>query len=163
MKRRRPKTGEVYRHFKGKRYRVMHIALCAETNEEMVVYEALQGEGKVYVSTVEAFLRETNRKRYPDAEQEYRFELCEREPAREHREKTEVSEETLIMEFLELDENEDRAEFLMKNRGQLTDRFLTVAAESLEFAESAETVEERWAALMRFLKTKMKYESRRLR
>ena len=46
MKQRRPKTGEVYRHFKGKRYRVMHIALCAETNEEMVVYEALQGEGR---------------------------------------------------------------------------------------------------------------------
>ena len=59
-----------------------------------------------------SFLRETNRKRYPDAEQEYRFELCEREPAREHREKTEVSEETLIMEFLELDENEDARSFL---------------------------------------------------
>lgn len=152
----------MYRHFKGKKYRVLHIALCAETNETMVVYEALQGGG-VYVSALEAFLRETNKRKYPDAEQEYRFELCERELSEEHCEKKEVSEESLIMEFLELDENEDRAEFLMKHRSQLTGRFLTVAAESLEFAESAETIEERWAALMRFLKTKMKYESRRLR
>ena len=163
MKRRKPKTGEIYRHFKGKQYRVMHIALCAETNDEMVVYEALQGEARVYVSTMDAFLRETNRRKYPDAEQEYRSELCERDPAEEHPEKTAESEESLIMNFLELDENEERAEFLMKHRGQLTDRFMTVAAESLEFVESAETIEERWAALMRFLKTKMKYESRRLR
>ena len=162
MNRRRPKAGEIYRHFRGKKYRVLHIALCAETNEEMVVYEALQG-GRVYVSALGAFLRETNKIKYPDAEQEYRFELCEREPSAEHREKKEESEESLIMEFLELDENEDRAEFLMRHRSQLTDRFLTVAAESLEVTDSADTTEERWAALMRFLKTKMKYESRRLR
>lgn len=141
---------------------MLYLALCAETNEEMVVYEALQG-GRVYVSALGAFLRETNKIKYPDAEQEYRFELCERKISEEHRGKKEESEESLIMGFLELDENEDRAEFLMKHRNQLTDRFLTVAAESLEFAESAETIEERWAALMRFLKTKMKYESRRLR
>lgn len=162
MNRRKPKTGEVYRHFKGKKYRVLHIALCAETNEEMVVYEALR-DGRVYVSVLEAFLREIDKRKYPDTEQECRFELCEREPSEERPEKKEMSEESLLMEFLELDENEARAEFLMKHRSQLTDRFLTVAAESLEFAESAETIEERWAALMRFLKTKMKYESRRLR
>lgn len=162
MNRRKPEAGEVYRHFKGKKYRVLHIALCAETNEEMVVYEALQG-GRVYVSALEAFLREIDKRKYPDTEHEYRFELCERELSEEHPEKKEMSEESLMMEFLELDENEDRAEFLMKHRSQLTDRFLTVAAESLEFAESAETIEERWASLMCFLKTKMKYESRRLR
>ena len=100
MNRRRPKAGEIYRHFRGKKYRVLHIALCAETNEEMVVYEALQG-GRVYVSALGAFLRETNKIKYPDAEQEYRCELCERELSAEHREKKEESEESLIMEFLE--------------------------------------------------------------
>ena len=57
MNRRRPKAGESYRHFRGKKYRVLHIALCAETNEEMVVYETLQG-GRVYVSALGAFLRD---------------------------------------------------------------------------------------------------------
>ena len=45
----------------------------------------------------------------------------------------------------------------------IVDRFLTAAAESMEFAENADTLEERYAALLRFLKTKMKYEGSRLR
>ena len=69
----------------------------------------------------------------------------------------------MILQFLDLNENEERAEFLQKHRAVLTDRFLTVAAESMEFTENADTLEERYAALMRFLRTKMKYESRRLR
>lgn len=162
MNRRKPKAGEIYRHFKGKYYRVLYIALCAETNEEMVVYEALQG-GRAYVSSLGAFLRQTDKTKNPDTDQEYRFELCEREPSEKHRESRAASEKSMIMEFLELDENEDRVEFLMRHKSQMSDRFLTVAAESLEFAETTDTIEERWAALMRFLKTKMKYESRRLR
>ena len=73
------------------------------------------------------------------------------------------SEEELILEFLDLDENEEKAEFLQKHREEVTDRFLTVVAESLEFAENSDTVEERYAAILRFLRTKIRYESRRLR
>ena len=73
------------------------------------------------------------------------------------------SEKEMILAFLDLNENEERAEFLQKHRAVLTDRFLTAAAESMEFAENADTLEERYAELMRFLRTKMKYESRRLR
>ena len=47
--------------------------------------------------------------------------------------------------------------------GQIDSRFLTAAAESLEFTERAETLEERYAALLRFLRTKMRYEGGRLR
>lgn len=39
----------VYRHFKGKRYRVLFEAAHSETGERMVVYLALYGEGKVWV------------------------------------------------------------------------------------------------------------------
>ena len=39
----------VYRHFKGKRYRVLFEAVNSETGERMVVYLALYGEGKVWV------------------------------------------------------------------------------------------------------------------
>ncbi len=162
MNRRKPRPGDIYSHFKGKKYRVLYVALCTETKEEMVIYGPLQGEEQVYASSLSSFLGAVNRERHPDAGQEYRFELC-RDIAREYKERKQVSEEELIMAFLELDENEERAEFLQRHRGELTDRFLTVAAESLEFAEAAEGIEERCAALLRFLKTKMKYESSRLR
>ena len=151
MNRRRPKTGEIYRHFKGKEYKILCIALCTETKEEMVVYESLQGEKKYYVSSL----------KYPGYRQVYRFELS-RDLAREHQERKN-SEEELILEFLDLDENEEKAEFLQKHREEVTDRFLTVVAESLEFAENSDTVEERYAAILRFLRTKIRYESRRLR
>ena len=42
-------TGEYYRHFKGNVYRVLHIAMHSETLEEMVVYQAMYGEGGVWV------------------------------------------------------------------------------------------------------------------
>ena len=38
-----------YRHFKGGEYEVLAIALHSETQEEMVVYRALYGEGKTWV------------------------------------------------------------------------------------------------------------------
>ena len=161
MNRRKPRKGDLYRHFRGKQYRVLHLAVCAETKEEMVVYEEAEGEHRVYVSSLASFTRPVNRERYPDAQQEYRFELCR--DVREMKQERQESEEDMILQFLDLNENEERAEFLQKHRAVLTDRFLTVAAESMEFTENADTLEERYAALLRFLRTKMKYESRRLR
>lgn len=38
-----------YRHFKGKEYRVVGIASHSETLEPMVVYQALYGEGGLWV------------------------------------------------------------------------------------------------------------------
>ncbi len=38
-----------YRHFKGNEYRILYIAKHSETLEEMVVYQALYGEGGVWV------------------------------------------------------------------------------------------------------------------
>lgn len=38
-----------YRHFKGKEYRVLHLAKHSETMEPMVVYQALYGERGVWV------------------------------------------------------------------------------------------------------------------
>lgn len=164
MERRIPKAGEVYRHFNGREYRVLHLAVSTETGEDAVVFETVEGEHKVYVSLLETFLSPLDQDRYPYAEQKYRFEL-----------RTEENQNTaaggmrrgnttaLILEFLDLEENDQRAEFLQKHRSEIDSRFLTAAAESLEFTERADTIEERYAALMRFLKTKAKYESRRFR
>lgn len=39
----------LYRHFKGNEYRVLMLARHSETGEDMVVYQAMYGEGGVWV------------------------------------------------------------------------------------------------------------------
>jgi hypothetical protein len=44
-------VGDVYRHYKGKQYRVLAVARHSETLEEVVVYECLyeNPQGKIWV------------------------------------------------------------------------------------------------------------------
>ncbi len=45
----------IYRHFKGKEYKVLDVALDCETLEEKVVYRALYGEQKLWVRPKDEF------------------------------------------------------------------------------------------------------------
>ena len=55
-----------YRHFKGGEYEVLFVAKHSETQEEMVVYRALYGEGDVWVRPARMWNEEVEKdgKRY---------------------------------------------------------------------------------------------------
>ena len=65
----------VYRHFKGDYYIVENIAIHSETGEKYVVYRALYGNQELYIRPLDMFTSKTDKTKYPNAEQEYRFEL----------------------------------------------------------------------------------------
>ena len=69
----------VYRHFKGGMYIVEDIGRDSETEELMVIYRALYGNGMLWVRPLEMFISEVDHKKYPDVKQKYRFELMEME------------------------------------------------------------------------------------
>ncbi len=63
-------VGRVYRHYKGDYYIVENIAIHSETDEKMVIYRTLYGEGKLFVRPYDMFVEKINK-----GNQEYRFQL----------------------------------------------------------------------------------------
>jgi hypothetical protein len=67
--------GRVYRHFKGDLYIVEDIATHSETEEKLVIYRQLYGEGRLFARPYDLFTSEVDHRKYPDIKQKYRFEL----------------------------------------------------------------------------------------
>jgi hypothetical protein len=71
------KLKRVYRHFKGDHYLVEDVALHSETEEELVIYRKLYGDGSLWARPKALFLAEVDREKHPNATQRYRFQLME--------------------------------------------------------------------------------------
>ena len=128
--------GECYKFPNGKRCQVIELASDFQTGEEMVVYKETDEEEKVYVRAVASFVTEMER----------------------------VSDEEmrLIEDFLDIDENEQKLYFLQKHKRDITEKFITIAAQSIGFVEKETSLEMRYQDILHFIRMKMKYEGGRL-
>lgn len=70
------RKGQIYKHFKGDTMKILEIAKHTETEEFMVIYEH---NGIVWARPYEMFISKVDKEKYPDVEQEYRFQLVDKE------------------------------------------------------------------------------------
>ena len=69
------KINGIYKHFKGDYYLLVDVAKHSETGEDYVVYRKLYEDCALWVRPLEMFLEEVDHEKYPEVEQQYRFQL----------------------------------------------------------------------------------------
>ena len=169
-----PVPGAFYRHFKNKLYQVIAVAVHSETGEPMVVYQALYGTFGMYVRPLEMFMSPVDREKYPDADQEYRFERVwpENDPVRtawQERKRGETDKEEefpgpWLERFLDALRPEDKLAVLKQMEGKATKRELDCMFMAMDLKPEPEMpVEEQIQALRRYVQLLRRYDGTRLR
>lgn len=150
-----PRAGEFYMHFKGKLYQIVTVAIHTETEEPLVVYQAMYGTFKTYARPLAMFLSEVDHEKYPDVQQTYRFqkvELCENSEAELVDEVTaqenecDETEETAdiepLLKFLDETDLHERLNILLQYRDQITETMLESMGMAMDCVLNGKTLEE---------------------
>lgn len=162
--RKQPVAGEIYRHFKGNEYKIITMAHHSETDEELVIYQALYGEGKVCARPLDMFMSETEHEKYPNSKQKYRFEkiadAAETKQDMEEKEKplSQMTPEEKMMAFFDEDDLEAKYQVLLAMRDDVTDTMIDNMAVVMDLVIPDGNIQKRYDDLKRAIQMKQRYE-----
>lgn len=140
-----PGPQQIYRHFKGKIYQIITIAEHSETGEKLVIYQAMYDDFKIYARPLEEFISKVDRDKYPEAVQEYRFELIG--DVGQSVQKETVQKETVQKEILQKENSvESKAEVPVVQQEEPTEGEAALDPLVLQFLDAA-SYEERLGIL----------------
>ena len=169
-----PRAGEFYMHFKGKLYQIVTVAIHTETEEPLVVYQAMYGTFKTYARPLAMFLSEVDHEKYPDVQQIYRFrkvELCRKFKKQElvdevtaQENECDETEETAdiepLLKFLDETDLHERLNILLQYRDQITETMLESMGMAMDCVLNGKTLEEKYYELDKVIRTKLQYEKK---
>ena len=155
-----PKTGEHYRHFKGRDYEIVAIATHTETEEKLVIYKALYGNYEIYARPLSMFSEKVDREKYPDATQEYRFERID---GQEQPKEEEGEVDPNLLAFLNAESFHDKVELLESIQDKITDSLIDSFAAASDLEIKPGPVDDRFKELRNCLLTHARFECDRLR
>lgn len=169
-----PRPGERYLHFKQKLYQVITTAQHSETGEKLVIYQALYGDYQTYARPVEMFISPVDREKYPQVQQEYRFQLVESQTdsniAQQKDDSTKESEvthktsaEEKLMAFFDARTMEEKYQILLDMRDEINDHMINNMAVVLDVVIEEGPLDQRYEELKTCVRTFKRYESSRLR
>ena len=173
--------GQIYKHFKGNMYKVICIAEDSETGKNLVIYQALYGENKIYARPYEMFISKVDKAKYPDVVQEYRFELWDSlsavSPApvpapaltpatpavNDESEDEELNIDPMVLQFLDADSFSDKLTILQNMKDHVDERMLNTMAFSMDLELGEGSVASKYSDLLNCVALREKFESSRLR
>jgi len=170
-----PKTGEFYRHFKNKLYQIVAVAEHSEDGQQLVIYQALYGDFKVYARPLEMFVSEVDHEKYPEVTQKYRFERVELAPVAKNETSPVVQQVTTpvsvdgecpepgLLEFLDERDWDMKYNILVSLRDKMTDKLVDDLAVALDVVIPEGPLDKRYEQLKICLRTRQKYENQHLR
>ena len=173
-----PRPGEFYRHFKNRLYQIVAVAYNADDESPVVVYQALYGDFRVWVRPLEEFLSETDRTKYPDAAQRFRFEkvtpektTAQPETAAQPETSAQLPEKSLqpaegpslLLAFLDTDDIQEKKAILRGGMNRLTQSDLDGIYTVYGIQRFPGDVREQADGIIRYLSMRSHYEGDRLR
>lgn len=190
---RTPRSGEFYRDYNDRLYQIITAAKHAETEETLVVYQALYGDYGIYALPLENFVKEADAAGDPGAAQKYRFAKVEilskaaenaahslqhsqhggekaygqesawSTPQSERNQEAADAIDPKLMAFLDTDDLEEKYNILLSMRNCVDDRMINNMAVVLDVVIPEGDVSDRYEALKNCIRTRQRYESDRLR
>lgn len=176
-----PRQGEFYQHFKHKLYQILTIAQHTQTGEELVIYQALYDDFRVFARPLSSFVSEVDHDKYPEATQRYRFELWDKDVIHnampsaenvsqvEHKEQTdrekefETKKKDYLMDFLDAKTCKEKLELFEQFEKFRDEHILNSMAVSLDLPILEEDYEQRKDGIRDYLLARVRFESNRLR
>lgn len=152
-----PKPGEIYRHFKGNLYQIITIATHTETEEQLVIYQALYGEFGIFARPLFMFLDEVQ----PGC---LRFVLVNKKEIQETESTTKTSKPMFsLMDFLDAETYKEKTDIFRRMKNTLDDKTINDIAAALDIVVEETEFEDRYRSVLNCLNTMSRFECDRFR